>query len=106
MGTSLERWTTWEKKETQNNEDELQTNNYGSKSTLRHWLAVIANRNQTFSIHREGTHLKKFAQNRRMSFTLRYVRVALATTDVRAFFNLEIPATNEIHEENRNHDLA
>ena len=26
MGTSLERWTTWEKKETQNNEDELQTN--------------------------------------------------------------------------------
>ena len=41
-----------------------------------------------------------------MSFTLRYVRVALATTDVRAFFNLEIPATNEIHEENRNHDLA
>ena len=47
MGTSLERWTTWEKKETQNNEDELQTNNYGSKSTLRHWLAFIANRNQT-----------------------------------------------------------
>ena len=28
----------------------------GSKSTLRHWLAVIANRNQGFSICHEGTH--------------------------------------------------
>ena len=59
MGTSLERWTTWEKKETHNNEDELQTNNYGSKSTLRHWLAVIANRDQTFSTHRHQVHTSR-----------------------------------------------
>ena len=58
------------------------SNKKGSKGTLRRLLAIFANRNQTFSIHREGTHHKKFAQSCRMSFILRYVPAALATTDV------------------------
>ena len=41
---------TWEKKETQNNEVELQTN---KDSKVRRLLAVIGNRKQEFSIHRE-----------------------------------------------------
>ena len=39
-----------------------------------------------------------------MSYILTYVRVALATTDVHSI--LEIPATDEIHMEDRNHGLA
>ena len=67
----------------------------GSKSTLRHWLAVIANTNQAFSIRHEGTHNEKFVQGSRMSYILIYVRVALATSEVRS--TLDIPATDEIH---------
>ena len=52
------------------------------KYITRHWLAVIANRYQTFTIHREGTHHKKFVQSCRMSFILRYVRVMQATTQL------------------------
>ena len=71
-------------------------------------LGVIANRNQTFSIHREGTHNKKFArQSRIMSFILRYVPAALATTDVKSIISiLEIPVPDEIHMEDGNHGLA
>ena len=70
-------------------------------------LAVIANRNQTFLIHLEGTHQKKFAQSRIMSFILRYVPAALATTDVKSIISiLEIPVPDEIHMEDRNHGLA
>ena len=36
--------------------------------------------------------------------TEHYVRVALATSDVQSI--LDIPATNEIHMEDRNHGLA
>ena len=56
-----------------------------SKGRKIHY-AIIVNRNQAFSIHREGAQHKKFAQSRRMSFILRYVRVALATTDVKRIF--------------------
>ena len=42
-----------------------------------------------------------------MSFILRYVQVARATTEVKgSFYILEIPATDEIHMEDRNHGLA
>ena len=37
-------------------------------------------------------------------YTLSYVRVALATSDVQSI--LDIPATDEIHMEDRNHGLA
>ena len=37
-------------------------------------------------------------------YTLSYVRVALATSDVQSI--LYIPATDEIHMEDRNHGLA
>ena len=40
----------------------------------------------------------------RISYTLSYVRVALATLDVQSI--LDIPATDEIHMEDRNHGLA
>ena len=71
------------------------------------FASVIANRNQTFSIHCEGTHHKTFVQSRRMSFILRYVRAALATTDVKSIISiLEIPVPDEIHMEDRNHGLA
>jgi len=39
-----------------------------------------------------------------MSYILTYVQVPLATTDVNSI--LEIPATDEIHMEDRNHGLA
>ena len=37
-------------------------------------------------------------------YNLSYVRVALATSDVQSI--LDIPATDEIHMEDRNHGLA
>ena len=40
----------------------------------------------------------------RMSNILTYVQVALATSDVKSI--LEIPGTDEIHMEDRNHGLA
>ena len=49
-------------------------------------------------------YLKKFVPSRRISYTLSYVRVALATSDVHSI--LDIPATDEIHMEDRNHGLA
>ena len=72
--------------------------------TLRHWLAVITNRNKAFSIRHEGTHHEKVVQSSRMSYILICVRVALATSDVQSI--LDIPATDEIHMEDRNHGLA
>ena len=39
-----------------------------------------------------------------MSYILTYARVALTTSDVQS--TLEIPATDEIHMEDRNHGLA
>ena len=80
---------------------------WGLKSTSRHWLAVIAKRNQAFSIRHKGTHYEKFVPIHRMSYILTgftYVWVALATSDVQRI--LEIPATDEIHMEDRNHALA
>ena len=50
--------------------------------SLRHWLAVIANRNHAFSIRHKGTHHQMFVPSRRMSHILTYVRLALATSDV------------------------
>ena len=69
-------------------------------------MAVIANRNQAFSIRHKGTytHHEKFVPSCRMSYILTYVRVALAPSDVQRI--LEIPATDEIHMEDRNHGLA
>ena len=70
-------------------------------------VAVIANRNQAFSIHRDGTHYKRFAQSRIMSFILRYVPAALAITNVKSVISiLEIPVPYEIHMEDRDHGLA
>ena len=60
-----------------------------------------------FSQHRKshkGTHHEKFVPSRRMSYILTEVRAALATSDVQSI--LEIPATDEIHMEDRNHGLA
>ena len=68
---------------------------YMVHGTLRHWLAVIANRNKAFSICREGTNQEKVVQSSRMSYILICVRVALATSDVQSI--LDIPATDEIH---------
>ena len=51
---------TWEKKETENTEVKHQTNKDWKVHYAIIWLAVIANTNQTFSIHRH----KKFAQSR------------------------------------------
>ena len=65
---------------------------------LRHWLAVIANRKKAFLIRYGGTHHEKFVQDSRMSYILKCVRVALATSDVQSI--LDIPATYEIHMEN------
>ena len=65
---------------------------------LRHWLAVIANRNKAFSIRYGSTHHEKFVQSSRMSNILICVRVALATSDVQSI--LDIPATDKIHMEN------
>ena len=89
--------------ETQNNEERA-SNKLGWESTLRHWLALIANRNETFSIRHEGTNHEKFVQSSRMSYILICVRVALADSDVQSILN--IPATHEIHMEDRNHGLA
>ena len=47
---------------------------------------------------------KRKLPSRRRSYTLSYVRVALATLDVHSI--LDIPATDEIHMEDRNHGLA
>ena len=79
-------------------------NKLGWESTSRHWLALIANTNEAFSIRHEGTNHEKFAQNNRMSYILICVRVALAASDVQSV--LDIPATDEIHMEDRNHGLA
>ena len=91
-------------KETQNNEIELQK----SKDRKAHYaigcLAVIANRNQAFQIRHKGRHHEKFVPSRRISYTLSYVRVTLGTSDVQSI--LDIPATDEIHMEDRNHGLA
>ena len=65
---------------------------------LRHWLAVIANRKKAFSNRYGGTHHEKFVRGSRMSYILKCVRVALATSDVQSI--LDIPATDEIHMEN------
>ena len=79
-------------------------NKLGWESTSRHWLALIANTNEAFSIRHEGTNHEKFAQNNRMSYILICVRVALAASDVQSI--LGIPATDEIHMEDLNHGLA
>ena len=50
------------------------------------------------------THHEKFVPSRRISYPLSYVRVALAALDVQSV--LEMPATDEIHMEDRNHGLA
>ena len=85
----------------QNNEVELQN----SKDRKVHYaVAVIASRNQAFSILYKGTHHEKIVPSCRMSYILSCVRVALAPSDVQRI--LEIPATDEIHMEDRNHGLA
>ena len=91
-------------KETQNNEIELQKSRDRKAHYAIGWLAVIASRNQAFSIRHKGTHHEKFVPSRSISYTLSYVRVALATSDVQSI--LDIPATDEIHMEDRNHGLA
>ena len=47
---------------------------------------------------------ENFVPSRRMFYILTYVRAVLATSDVQS--TLEIPATDEIHMEDRNHGLA
>ena len=84
-----------QKSRTENAIKEIQNNDLSSFkeeriekyiTTLRHWLAVIANRNQAFSIRHKGTHQEKFMPCRRMYYILTYVRVALATPDVQRIF--------------------
>ena len=71
-------------------------------STLRHWLAVIANKNWRFrsvtKVHPTRTLCKA-----EESHPLSHARVALATTDKQSI--LEIPATDDIHTEDRNYAL-
>ena len=57
-----------------------------------------------FPIRYEGTQHEKFVESNRMSYILICVRVALVTSDVQSI--LDIPATDEINMEDRNHDLA
>ena len=58
-----------------------------------------------FDLPRGYTHHKKSMASRRMfNILTNQVRVALATSDVQR--TLEIPATDEIHMEDRNHGLA
>ena len=64
------------------------SNKLGSKSTLRHWLPVRANRNQAFKIRHEGTHHEKFAQSSRMSYIPICIQVALATSDVESILDI------------------
>ena len=52
----------------------------------------------------DGVHTTMNVPSRRMSYILTYVQVALATSDVQSI--LEIPATDEIHMEDRNHVLV
>jgi len=62
---------------------------------------------QLFVFKRGGSSIpeQKPVPSRRMSNILTYVRVELVTTtDVQSL--LEIPATDEIHMEDRNHGLA
>ena len=93
-------------KKTRSSFKHIRTENYITMITqLRHWLVVIANRNQTFLIRHKGTRHEKFVPSRRMSNILTYVQVALVvTSDVQSI--LQIPATDEIHMEDRNHGLA
>ena len=46
------------------------SNKLGWESKLRHWLALIANRDEAYSIRHEGTNHEKFVQNSRMSYIL------------------------------------
>ena len=72
------------------------SNQLGSEiKYITHWLAVIANRNPTFSIRHEGTHRERLVESSRMSYSLIRVRVALAASDVPSI--LDIPATDDIH---------
>ena len=80
------------------------SNKLGLESTSRHWLAVIANRNPAFSIRHEGPHHERLVESSKMSYILICVRVALAASDVQSI--LDIPATDEIHMEDRNYGLA
>ena len=67
--------------------------------------SCLASQKLAFSIRHKGTHHEKPVPSRRMSNILTYVHVALvATTNVQSFE--EIPATDEIHTEDRNHGLA
>jgi len=67
-------------------------------STLHHWLAVIANRNQAFSIRRNGTHHENLVPSHRMSNIFTYVRVALATTGVHSIVNMiSVIRSNVLH---------
>ena len=76
----------------------------GIENYITPLLAVIANRNQAFSILHKGTHHERFVLSHRMSYILTYVRVVLATSDEQRI--LKIPATYEILLEDRNHGLV
>ena len=67
-------------------------------------VTLITNRNEAFSIRHEGTNHKEFVQSSRMSYISICVRVALAASEVQSI--LDIPATDEIHMEDRNRCLA
>ena len=86
-----------------------QASNQGVGSEIKsitHWLAAIANRNTTFSIHHEGIHHERLVESSRMSYSLICVRVALAASDVQSI--LDILATDDIHihVEDRNYGFA
>ena len=82
FNSSYKYWLFMEVDESINNDESQQRNVYGS---------LI-----------DGcTHHQMFVPSRRMSYILTYVRVALATSGVQS--SLEIPATDEIHMEDRNH---
>ena len=83
FNSSYKYWFFMDVDESINNDESQQRNDYGS---------LI-----------DGVHTTRRLCHR-MSYILTYVRVALATSSVQSI--LEIPATDEIHMEDRNHGLA
>ena len=104
LGTSLEHVATWEKKETitRSSFRQIRIEKYimPFASCYCQWKPDI------FGPSRRYTP-QKICASGIMSFILRYVLAALATTDVKSIISmLEIPVPDEIHKEDRNHGLA
>ena len=70
----------------------------GFKSALRHWLAVIANGNQAFSIRHEGVTQREVRSDKQKVLHS-HMRTSCANNF--RYLILDIPITDEIHMEDR-----